>query len=67
MNDDYNLPSPVDVAVLLMQSAWSEEIGDEDRLRCEYGADTICALLARCVKLAKDLETAEARLCEQRK
>lgn len=69
MNRDnpYPLPSPVDVATMLMQSAWSDDLSDEDRLRCEYGSETICVLLDRCVKLAKRLELAEARLCEQRK
>jgi len=53
-----SLPAPSAVADMLAQSAW--QTSDEDlRKRLEHGAETIRALMARCVALARQKEPVE--------
>lgn len=57
----YELPAPTVVAELCAQRAWDDEIDDDTRLRLEFAADTIRALMRRCVHLSQQLEHAEAK------
>lgn len=56
----YELPPPYVVADLCAQAAWRDEVDDDTRLRLEFAADTIRALMRRCVRLSQTLERAEA-------
>ena len=55
----YRLPPPIVVADTCAASCWRDEVDDESRLLLEMAADTIRALMKRCVHLAKQLEQAE--------
>lgn len=58
-----NLPAPSAVADMCAQTAW--KTSDENtRLALEYSADTIRALMARCVALARYREQSEPRPSE---
>lgn len=52
----YELPAPTVVADLCAQRAWDDEVDDDTRLRLEFAADTIRALMQRCIHLARKLE-----------
>lgn len=56
----YELPPPSIVADLCAQRAWADDIDDDTRLRLEFAADTIRALMRRLVRQALHLERAEA-------
>ena len=56
----YKLPPPATVADLCAQRAWDDEVDDDTRIRLEFAADTIRALMKRLVRQAMHLERAEA-------
>lgn len=60
-DNPYELPAPSIVADLCAQAAWRDEIDDDTRLRLEFGSDTIRVLMARCIRLAQQLEQLEAQ------
>ena len=57
----YELPAPSVVADMCAVQAWRDHIDDDSRLLLEMSADTIRLLMARCVRLAQQLERKEAR------
>lgn len=54
-----NLPAPSAVADMAAQAAWQSAGNESLRLVLEYSADTIRALMARCVALARHREQSE--------
>ena len=58
----YPSPSPVMLAQMLRIQAWKDDIDDDSRKFHEWSADTIEALTARVVRLAKQLEQTETLL-----
>jgi hypothetical protein len=58
----YELPPPNVVANLCAQRAWDDDLDDGTRIRLEFAADTIRALMKRLVRQAMHLERAEAGL-----
>lgn len=54
-----NLPAPAAVADMAAQAAWQSAHDENIRLVLEYSADTIRALMARCVALSQSLEQSE--------
>jgi hypothetical protein len=56
----YKLPPPATVADLCAHRAWDDEVDDDTRIRLEFAADTIRALMKRLVRQALHLERAEA-------
>lgn len=61
-NDDkpYTLPAPTVVADRAERRAWDDDCDDDSRLVLEMAADTIRALMARCVAVAAAAERVEA-------
>jgi hypothetical protein len=57
----YKLPAPSVLADMCAIQAWRDHIDDDSRLLLEMSADTIRLLMARCVRLAQQLERKEAR------
>ena len=57
----YQLPPAAVLADMLAVHAWDDEIEDETRLRLEWAATTIRKQHKQNVRLAKTLETTEAR------
>ena len=56
----YKLPPPATVADLCARRAWDDEVDDDTRIRLEFAADTIRALMKRLTRQAMHLERAEA-------
>jgi len=57
----YKLPAPSVLADMCAIQAWKDHVDDDSRLLLEMSADTIRLLMARCVRLAQQLERKEAR------
>jgi len=56
------LPAPLDVVQALMNRAWDDDIGDDDRILIETAARSLEATLERCVRLASVIEKTEVGL-----
>jgi hypothetical protein len=56
------LPAPLDVVQALMDRAWDDDIGDDDRILIETAARSLEATLERCVRLASVIEKTEVGL-----
>lgn len=54
-------PPPSLVAALCLQAAWDDGTDDDLRLVLEFAHDTIMALMDRTMRVAKQLELAEAK------
>lgn len=58
----YPPPTPAALVQMLRIQAWKDDLDDDSRKFHEWSADLIEHLMARCVRLAKQLETVETLL-----
>ena len=60
MPEPRELPAPAIVADLCAQEAWKQAANEDTRKVLELAAETIRAVMRRCVALAHQVETSEA-------